>query len=81
MSPLEMMSQFQKIQGPGDYRIRYGMTEPELVFKVGLPDKVAAEILGWLSEQYPHLTQGETIDCLQSAIWWTTFFASLEAHP
>jgi hypothetical protein len=79
MSPQEMMSKFKNVRG--DSEIRFGLETPELSLKVGLSDKVAADLLAWMSEQYPRLSREETLDILRSAEWWVIFFGSVKNTP
>lgn len=51
-------------------------TLPSIPIALGESDFMAARLLIWLFEQMPNATQGDLEDVLDSAKWWTLFWAS-----
>lgn len=51
---------------------------PDLPISVGKSDIMAAKLLLWLDEQMPNAIQIELDEVLNSAKWWSTYWASVD---
>lgn len=49
-----------------------------LSIMVGPQDRMAAELLQWIGENWSDRTNGEVNDALQAVIWWSILFESLK---
>ena len=45
---------------------------------IGKSDARAAAVLLWIENEWPDITQGETDDLLNAAIWWSVFFGAAD---
>lgn len=75
MTPREFYQQISEV----DERTRITLAPGPLEMIASREDGLAGRLVLWILQEMPDLTQGELEEVLQTALWWSRFWACMYA--